>query len=71
MFCAKRATDDHLADGKSKGKSREKGKITYHGERTEEGDQLVKEIMDSFMAGLGKGDVDTNVFSSGGVSGTT
>lgn len=65
MFCAKRAADEHLADAKARSKSKDKGKSRYQGERTDEGDKLVKEIMDSFLSGLGKGDVETNVFASG------
>ena len=30
--------------------------------RTDEGDRLVREIMDEFMTSLGKGIIDTNVF---------
>jgi kinetochore protein Mis13/DSN1 len=65
VFCAKRAADEHIATGKVKGKSKEKAKSRYQGERTDEGDRLVKEIMDSFLSGLGKGEVETNVFASG------
>jgi hypothetical protein len=43
--------------GKSKGKDKARG-----GARTEEEHNLVKEIMEEFIAHLGKGLVDTNIF---------
>lgn len=32
--------------------------------RTAEGDKIIAEVMDAFLSGLGKGDVETNVFDS-------
>jgi kinetochore protein Mis13/DSN1 len=61
-WCAKRALDESVAPtrGPSKAKSKDKAKSEV---RTDEGDRLVKEIMEEFMANLGKGLVDTNIFS--------
>lgn len=51
------------AKSKSKNKSREKDK-GKEVPRTAEGDRLVDEVMDAFLSGLGKGDVETNVFDT-------
>ncbi|EIW68470.1 hypothetical protein TREMEDRAFT_63637 [Tremella mesenterica DSM 1558] len=59
VYCSKRATDDEL-EKKGKGKQRDMG--------TEEGDKLVREIMEEFMMTLGKGGIDTNVFAGAGGS---
>ena len=68
VYCSKRALDvanekaakedKDKAKGKSS-KSRDKGKDFT---RTAEGDKIVDEIMEAFLSGLGKGDVETNVF---------
>jgi hypothetical protein len=62
VYCAKRALDESVppATDALKGKSRDKAK---GGLRTDEGDRLVKEIMEEVMANLGKGLIDTNIFS--------
>jgi kinetochore protein Mis13/DSN1 len=62
VWCAKRALDESVAptSGPSKGTSKDKTKSEV---RADEGDRLVKEIMEEFMANLGKGLVDTNIFS--------
>lgn len=62
VYCAKRALDESVppATDELKGKSRDKAK---GGVRTDEGDRLVKEIMEEVMANLGKGLIDTNIFS--------
>ncbi|RSH82300.1 hypothetical protein EHS25_006010 [Saitozyma podzolica] len=62
VYCAKRALDGSVppATDALKGKSRDKAK---GGVRTDEGDRLVKEIMEEVMANLGKGLIDTNIFS--------
>jgi kinetochore protein Mis13/DSN1 len=63
VYCAKRALDESVPSmsgpdkGKSKGKDKARG-----GARTEEEHNLVKEIMEEFIAHLGKGLVDTNIF---------
>ena len=51
-WCAKRAGDAALD---RKGKGRE--------DTTPDGDHLVKEIIEDLVASLGKGEVDTNVYS--------
>ncbi|CAD6568451.1 MAG: hypothetical protein TREMPRED_004543 [Tremellales sp. Tagirdzhanova-0007] len=51
----------------SSGRPKGKDKI-QDAARTEEGDRLVKEIMEEFMVNLGKGAIDTNVFASGGAA---
>lgn len=60
VWCAKRAADAECSskDLKAKGTERRSAGVT----RTTEGDRLVKEIMDDFLAKLGSGKVDTNVF---------
>jgi hypothetical protein len=62
VYCAKRALDESVppATDALKGKSKDKAK---GGVRTDEGDRLVKEIMEEVMANLGKGLIDTNIFS--------
>jgi kinetochore protein Mis13/DSN1 len=65
VWCAKRALDSNLAspaEGKGKEKAK-RGVAADAGVRTEEGDRLIKEIMEEFMANLGKGVVDTNIFA--------
>lgn len=52
-WCAKRAVD---AETSKKGKSKAK-------DRTDDGDRILNEIMDEFITGLGRGQVDTNVFA--------
>lgn len=61
VWCAKRAADDALAppSGRVKGKEKIREEL-----RTDEGDQLIREIMEDFLAKLGKGTIDTNVFGS-------
>jgi kinetochore protein Mis13/DSN1 len=57
VFCAKRATDTKLAQAastSSKGKEREPVAV--------EADRMTKDIMDEFMASMGKGKIPTNVF---------
>jgi hypothetical protein len=62
VWCAKRATDNALVPPKSsKGKGREKGLLPDIA-RTDEGDQLVKDIMGDFLGNLSRGSIDTNVF---------
>ncbi len=48
------------SSSRNKGKARSKDEL-----RTEEGDLVIKDIMEEFMANLGKGAIDTNVFASG------
>jgi len=63
VFCAKRALDAAIATpplNRAKGKEKSKDEV-----RTQEGDRLVKEIMEEFLANLGKGGIDTNVFAPG------
>lgn len=62
IWCTKRATDAALAPP---AKSKSKGKGRDETPRTEEGDKLLKDIMDDLMAKLGKGVVDTNIFQQG------
>lgn len=64
VWCAKRAVDAALQPVASSSKSKAKEKERVREElRTEEGDRLVKEVMDEFMSTLGKGRIDTNVFA--------
>jgi kinetochore protein Mis13/DSN1 len=65
VYCNKRAYDVQLEDAakKAKSKSREKDK-SKDVPRSAEGDKIVGEIMDVFLSGLGKGDVETNVFDT-------
>ena len=63
VWCAKRALDAAVAPPtphRTNGNEKSKGE-----DRTEQGDRLVKEIMEEFMANLGKGAIDTNVFAPG------
>jgi kinetochore protein Mis13/DSN1 len=68
VWCAKRATDAALApalSSQSKGKGKEKAHgSAAGGVRTEEGDKMVRDIMDEFMGNLSRGLIDTNVFGS-------
>lgn len=63
IWCGQRATDAALQPIDNKKSSKGKGKDETP--RTAEGDQLLKQIMDDFLANLGKGIVQTNVLSSG------
>ena len=65
VWCAKRAADAEIG---AKGKGKAKDRTLSSGVNTEEGDRLVKEIMEEFIASMGRGTVDTNVFA-GGVGG--
>lgn len=62
VWCAKRALDANVAptSGPSKGKRKDKAKNEV---RTDEGDRLVKEIREEFIADLSMGLIDTNIFS--------
>ncbi|ORY35684.1 Mis12-Mtw1 protein family-domain-containing protein [Naematelia encephala] len=67
VWCAKRATDSALlAEGSSADRIKGKSKTKTEGPRTEEGDRLVKDIMEDLMGNLGKGNIDTNVFGPPG-----
>lgn len=64
VYCSKRAYDvdvEEAAKREKRGKSKSRDKEPT---RTEEGDRIVREVMDAFLAGLGKGEVETNVFDS-------
>ena len=68
MYCAKRAYDRHVEAGskKPKSSSRDVSGRSKSAEvpRTAEGDKIIADVMDAFLSGLGKGDVETNVFDS-------
>lgn len=61
-WCAKRALDEHVGVGTSKGKQRAADPAT------KEIDALLGDVIDDFVANVAKGNVDTNVFSDVGAA---
>ncbi|KAL1405778.1 hypothetical protein Q8F55_007451 [Vanrija albida] len=51
-WCAKRAMDEHMAEGKGKRRAADADEV----------DKLLGDVMDDFVSNLAKGNVDTNVF---------
>lgn len=64
MYCSKRALDLHTEEAAKKNSSSSSKSKSKEIKRTAEGDRIVNEVMEAFMSGLGRGDVDTNIFAT-------
>nr|XP_018261691.1 uncharacterized protein I303_06132 [Kwoniella dejecticola CBS 10117]OBR83849.1 hypothetical protein I303_06132 [Kwoniella dejecticola CBS 10117] len=62
VWCANRAMEESLKIPSSSRKDKGKGKATLPPGRSEEGDKLLREIMDEFVREMNRGGVDTSVF---------
>ncbi|WVQ68460.1 uncharacterized protein L199_006668 [Kwoniella botswanensis] len=70
VWCANRALEESLkppstSSRRDKGKGKAKAEIQEEG-RTEEGDKMLREIMDEFVREMNRGGVDTSVFGAPG-----
>ncbi|WVF67485.1 hypothetical protein IAT40_002241 [Kwoniella sp. CBS 6097] len=71
VWCANRAVDDALKPSSRRDKGKGKAKPTREEGITEEGDAMLKDIMDEFVREMNRGAVDTSVFGLPGQNATT
>ncbi|WVW85405.1 hypothetical protein I302_107443 [Kwoniella bestiolae CBS 10118] len=65
-WCANRALEESLKPASSSRRDKGKAKAQEEEGRTEEGDKMLKEIMDEFVREMNRGGVDTSVFGAPG-----
>ncbi|WWC71366.1 uncharacterized protein I206_105321 [Kwoniella pini CBS 10737] len=70
VWCANRAMEESLRVPSSSKRDKGKGRAKSEDGRTEEGDKMLKEIMDEFVREMNRGGVDTSVFGVPGQEST-